>query len=475
MKKLLQRIKMLTLVSCAVAMLAVPCVAAAADTKSPKDLTLEEKYEMQEQRIRDLEKRLQEMEAAMSGKTERKTATTPAPAPVTATAPAPEPAHTGEYKAEVREPHQVLTANELVSAEFPGSWPMFGTDLRMKIGGWIKADFLYDFNGTTDKRQFLMSSIPVKGTPEYRDSGYTYFLAQDSRFNIDVRRIKPGDIPLNAFVEGDFWGGQFRLRHAYVTAGDFMIGQNWTTLSLLETLPFIIDFAAGDALFGGRVPQLRYTKKINDQWKVAAALESFDNQGIDNPNSLGGKASAKLPQLALRADYRWSTGVLFLGTSAAQLRWDGGATGPTAKALQIDGVVAGKQFLGTDNYFTWNISYGKGSGENIIAFAGSKANAVLTADGKLDTMPAFALIVGFWHKWNTQFSSNLMYAYGWLDTTDSRDPLALKEGGIGHVNLIWQPWKQFSTGIEFMWGTQRTQNGSSGSASRIQGMAKYDF
>lgn len=153
------------------------------------------------------------------------------------------------------------TASEgFSSTDFPGSLPMFGTDLRIKIGGYLKADLLYDFDGTRDKSQFLMSTIPVEGEPEYGKEGYTYFLAKETRVNIDIRRFAKDKIPLQLFVEGDFFtdGNQFRLRHAYITAGDFIIGQTWTTLSFLESMAFMIDFAAGDALFGGRSVQIRY-------------------------------------------------------------------------------------------------------------------------------------------------------------------------------------------------------------------------
>ncbi len=110
-----------------------------------------------------------------------------------------------------------------------------------------------------------------------------------------------------------------------------------------------------------------------------------------------------------------------------------------------------------------------------MAFAGSEANAVLTREGKLETMPAFAFVTGYMHRWNEQFSSNLGYAYGWLETPESRAPLSLKEGGIGHVNLFYSPIKEFTTGIEYMWGTQKTTNNALGRASRIQGTVKFEF
>ena len=155
-----------------------------------------------------------------------------------------------------------------------------------------------------------MPEIPVKGTPEYEDDGYISFFARETRFNIDVRRVTPGAITLSAFAEGDFFtsGNQFRLRHAYITFGDFLIGQTWTTLSFLESLPFMIDFAAGDALFGGRAPQIRYTKTLSDQWKVAVAVESLDLLGIDNPNTFGLNTRAYNFKLFVN-DAHWADGM----------------------------------------------------------------------------------------------------------------------------------------------------------------------
>ena len=437
----MRRLKII--LGCLVSLLVLASSVPAADAPQPAAPApanpQDQPQQSQEQRFQDMERRIQELESS---------------------------ARSGKDSADPE------------SKAFPGSWPMYGTDLRIKLGGYVKTDFLYDIDGTTDKNQFLMSTIPVNGTPEHANGGYAAFFSKETRFNMDVRRVTPGVVPLSAFIEGDFWttgSSQFRLRHAYMNVGDLTIGQTWTTLSFVETLPFMIDFAAGDALFGGRTSLIRYKMKLSDRWHMAVALESFDFLGIENPNGFGGKATTTFPLLAVSADYKWDTGHLWMGSSLAQLRWDGGATGPTDNAPQIDAVVAGKQYLGTDNYFTFNISGGKGSGENIMAFAGSEANAVLNASGKLDTMPAFAAVVGFWHRWSQELSSNFCYAYGWLDTPDSRAPLALKAGGIQHMNLIWQPWKQFSTGIEYMWGTVRAQNHEMGRASRIQTMAKFAF
>ncbi|GAB2487512.1 DcaP family trimeric outer membrane transporter [Algoriphagus taiwanensis] len=376
-----------------------------------------------------------------------------------------------------KENNLLNTGTDLIDESFVGSWPMFGTDLRMKVGGYFKADFVGDFNGTLDNSQFLMSTIPVEGQPEYGNSGYVNFFAKESRFNIDVRRIEQGKVPLKLFIEGDFFNDEtrFRLRHAYMVVGNFIFGQTWTTLSFLEAMPNMIDFAAGDALYGGRTVQVRYQKKVNEKILLAVGLEQLSFLGIENPDELVGKAIRKMPLLALRMDYSWKTGILFMGGSVAQLAWDGGLNGISPNALQINGAIAGRQYYsGKRGYFTFGMSYGQGAGENIIAFAGSNANAVLSANG-LKTIPALSSSLGLNFKWTDQWASNIHYAYGWLETPADRDPFALKRGGIGHLNLIYNPIKRISTGLEYIWGAQRTTNDSFGRASRLQFMTKFEF
>ena len=433
----------------------------------------------QSDRLDALEQRLKESELAQSRDEDTESAESLALTPPAETNGTRDDAAMTALSGDVRETHELFTRSELVSDEFPGSSPMFGTDLRMKVGGYIKTDFVADFDGTLDSTQFLMRTIPVKGTPDYGDDPYVEFFAKETRFNLDIRRTLPGSVPLRGFIEGDFFssGNDFRLRHAYVTAGDFIVGQTWTTLSFLEAMPYMIDFAAGDALYGGRAAQLRYQHSLSERWKLSLALEELQFLGIQNANNLPGKATSQWPLLAFRADYRYDSGLLLMGASFGQLHWDGSSGGPSDSAIQVAALLAGRQNLTERAYATWHLSYSEGAGENIMAFAGTDANAVLNARGKLETFPAFATVLGLGYDWTSTLSSNISYAYGWLDTPDSRAPLALKRGGIGHLNLIWRPNqnKHFSTGAEIMWGETRVQNNSTGNASRLQLMAKFEF
>jgi hypothetical protein len=237
----------------------------------------------------------------------------------------------------------------------------------------------------------------------------------------------------------------------------------------------MIDFAAGDALFGGRTAQFRYQRKLSDQLRLAVAIENIPFLGIENPNNIPGRAIYQLPFLPVRLDYSWKTGLLVVGGGVGMLGWNGGASGPNPNTLQASAVIAGRQYIGKVTYITWNLNYGQGSGENIMAFAGSKANAVLTNDGDLERIPSYSAVLGAKHSWSKKFASNFSYAYGWLQVPASREPFALQEGGIGHVNIIYSPLDYFSTGVEYMWGARRTTNDALGKASRLQMMAKFSF
>ena len=239
----------------------------------------------------------------------------------------------------------------------------------------------------------------------------------------------------------------------------------------------MFDFAAGDALFGGRANQVRYQKLLNERWKLSVAAEEMQFLGIQNADNLPGRATSQWPLLAVRADYNYDGGLVMIGSSIGQLHWDGGANGPSDSAVQLAFLVGGRHYLSKKAFATYHISYSEGAGENIMAFAETDANAVLDADGNLETFPAFAAVLGFGYDLTSTLTTQGSYAYGVLDTPDSRAPLALERGGVAHLNLTWTPNNNeyFSTGVEIMYGETRAQNGATGDATRLQLMSKFSF
>ena len=75
----------------------------------------------------------------------------------------------------------------------------------MRVGGYVKADAIFDFDGHGDPDQFLLGQIAVYGSPEAARDGYFNAHARETRFNLDFRETTPGEPAKQAFVEVDFF------------------------------------------------------------------------------------------------------------------------------------------------------------------------------------------------------------------------------------------------------------------------------
>ena len=376
------------------------------------------------------------------------------------------------------EPALILTGDDLVAADFPGSFPVFGTDARMRIGGYVKADAIFDFDGHGDPDQFLLGQIAVDGSPEAARDGYFNAHARETRFNLDFRETTPGEPAKQAFVEVDFFtppdsSAVLRLRHAYAVYGDVLVGRSWTTVSELRALPFMIDFAFGDSLFGGRTEQVRWQQALGGG-SLALALENPSDNSIANPLGLAGRSSPRIPYFAARWSNDNTSRLFTVGTQIQQLRWDGDNVIPDDTTIGWAVVLAGRWQINDSSYLTGTGSYSDGFSEGVLALAGGGGSAVITPQG-LDTDRAVTLSFGASKHWTDTWSSNFHYA--WLDRSGDqlRPGTETESGGIGHINMMWQPTDKVRAGVEFIWGSRDTLDGSSGDGSRLMGTFRYDF
>ena len=375
------------------------------------------------------------------------------------------------------------TGQDLIDASFPNSWPLFGSKAKIAIGGFVKLDYIQDFNGGYDRFQYEIQNVPVPGDGRPSQSGYMNMHARESRVNFDVRSISEVGTPLRFFFEFDFYNldrGAFyqtpRLRHIYAVIGRVLIGRSWGTQTDLFAIPTTIDFAAGDALTGIRRDQIRWEDKINEKMNYAIAIEMNDFPEIE-ANGFEGQASSLFPILVGRITRNTvSGGRLFLGASLYQLRWDGQDAGPNDSALGWGVSFSGREYLIKDKfYINWLGSYGDGWGSNIVSTLGTNAAAILNPNGQLETMQAWNMLGGFAFNLSPTLMANVSTAWFGIDPSDYRSPDAIKSGGSIHANIIWSPIKNANTGIEFMTLRRNNGDGASGNGNRLQLMIKYLF
>jgi hypothetical protein len=376
-----------------------------------------------------------------------------------------------------------LTGQDLVDATFPNSIPIFGTKARFAFGGYVKLDYVQDFNGGYDRFQYEIQNVPVAGDGRPVQSGYMNMFARESRFNFDVRSITEKGLPLRVFFEFDFYNldrGAFnqslRVRLAYAVVGRLLFGRSWGTGTDLYAVPTTIDFAAGDALTGTRRAQVRFEDQFaNKKYSYAVGVEMLEFPGIDGPDTLG-QASQILPMLVGRLTKSTSSGGrLFFSASLFQLRWDGRDIIPNATAFGWGFSFSGRENFGKNHHFIWQASYGQGWGSQIVSTVGSKSSAILTPQNQLETMPALNLGAGVAISISPTLVSNLNIAWYSIDPSVYRSPSSIKSGASGHVNLIWSPIKNVNTGIEYMLLRRTNTDNNFGLGNRLQAMIKYVF
>lgn len=402
-------------------------------------------------------------------------------------------------EAQEQEPAPV-PANVVTGGDQPGSFKLPGTDTSVKIGGYVKGDFIYDVNSDLGD-SFVFSSIPADGSTADDREGHFRAHARQTRVNIQTwTPTNFGEV--HTYIEGDFFGTggnevfsnstSFRLRHAFGEVGPVLAGQTWSNFMYLDSYPETVDFFGPVGIPFVRQGQLRYTHAASDNLSLSFSLENseFTGLGPDGETTIGStRASAQdlqfgidtLPDFTARATYDTDLFSLNLSGVARLLEVDDGGDltdGPAndeefgwgvlaAGVLKLGGV---SPVFGQDTLVA-NFTYGDGVGRYIIN--GFSQDAQVQADGSLDTIESWGVAAGYTHHWNDEFRTNLVY--GHYDT-ESFAGDATETLDSFHVNLIWSPSDRFQFGVEYIYGMRTFGDGSlDNDAQRVQFAGQFFF
>ena len=117
--------------------------------------------------------------------------------------------------------------------------------------------------------------------------------------------------------------------------------------------------------------------------------------------------------------------------------------------------------------------YGDGYGTQL---KGGPEEAVFdTADSELDTIRIWGSFGGIQHFWTEKFRSNLTYGHVSADNPASVPSDALDSTTYTSANLIWNPFKQLTLGVEYLWGRRENVDGASGTSNRFLFSSRFDF
>lgn len=343
--------------------------------------------------------------------------------------------------------------------EFEGGLIVFGRDVAMKIGGFVKADFIYDFDPIDSTDSFVTTNIPVGAPPRTNARFHT----RQTRLSFDTRWVAD-ERTVRVYVEGDFFdenSERFRLRHAYGEVGSILVGKTWTTFTDVAAVPATIDFEGSVSSVNRRQAQARWTGQLSERLTLALAVE--DTRFIlEVPDDFSGDARSPSPDFV---------GHVRLATERARFQTAGlyriGGFQPTGEAVQT-GSAWGLNFTGTILLADATKTYGQiVFGEGIGSYRDLPDAAPETATSE-KVLPLFGWMVGFTHEWNDKWSSNFTYAENSLDNAAFQTADEVHRTTYLAVNLIWSRWERVWGGIEYLYGLRENVDREVGTAHRLQ-------
>ena len=354
-------------------------------------------------------------------------------------------------------PPQMLHRRASVAAgDFPHSLLIPGTDVSVKIGGYVKADFIHDFNSIGNTDEFDTSTIPTSGIQTQN----TRLHARQTRLNLDVRQ--PSELgEVQVFTEGDFFatGNAFRLRHAYGKLGPLLAGQTWSTFMDETIMPDLLDFESPTGALLTRRALFRWTQPISDMEGLEYSVAVEDASPVFS--STAGTFENALPDFIGRLRLQHNNGHLQLAGFVTKAAFDP-TVGSDTEAVAWGCSLSGSLIILDSDKLMAQVAYGEG----IQRFRGGQSYEI-DAGGSLIAVPAQACYLAYEHAWTKQAKSVIAYSRADVDN-QAVAPTSLKSTDYLAANILWTPIERVRLGVEYLHGVRVDQNASKGDANRLQ-------
>ena len=358
-------------------------------------------------------------------------------------------------------------------------------DFELGYSGYIKLDTLItDYSdgnpsdGSIGRDFYVPSTTPVNGNSE--DAVFDMH-AKQTRFRFGTKGEYDGHM-ITAAIEMDFLlspGGNERvsnsynprLRHAFVTYDNWLVGQTWSNFQNVGALPDTLDFIGpAEATIFIRQSQVRYK---TGPW-------SFSIENPDTTVSPGFDAgristdSGSVPDATARYEFKGDWGNVVVAGLLRQLKFEEADIDVDEDEVGYGISVSGKQNIGARDDFRWMASYGDGLGRYIgLNFS---PGAQLDASGDMDTISSYGVFGAYRHFWNDKYRSTVQAGLLKVDNDeDDSGGTANETAYNASVNLIFQPVKAFFFGGEIKYAKRETENGDDGDFVRFQFSARYNF
>ena len=370
--------------------------------------------------------------------------------------------------------------NVPLDPKYKGFFRLPGTQTILKIGGYFKTDFIYDFKPAGNPESFIPSSIPIPTVVGVNNATVSI---RPTRLSLDFRipSTQLGDVRF--YVEGDLFGTNAttpRLRHAYAQVRNVLIGQTFSNFMDPDGFPDTLDFQGPNGMVSVRNPQLRYGIALTPRTTFYISVEKPSSDITFKTPQFSSQPNAPSPDGVIRVRQEFERGhfqVAAIFRSIAAFV----ATTPTAKTDSVFGwgvnASTGVKTFGKDNAI-FAVAAGHGISRYLQDTSGLGIDAEPNSPTSLKATPAVGVEAAYQHYWLKNLRSSAFYSYAAVDNTAlfaSASPGTYNHATYTGSNIIWNPYGSLNVGAEFLYGWAMEQNGLKANAPRIQFSAKYSF
>ncbi|WP_052572701.1 DcaP family trimeric outer membrane transporter [Haloferula sp. BvORR071] len=357
-----------------------------------------------------------------------------------------------------------------------------GTDTMFKIGGSARVDAIADFEDNGNPNQFVPSTIPVGNQAGYSGDERSTIHGKGTRISLEIRRPTEQFGNLRIYNENDFFGDStsntmtFRVRHFYGQAWNFLIGQTFSGFMNPDAWPDVIDYQGPVGIINRRQAQIRYTQPLWDdcgEGQAYISLEYPESDLLDASLPANSEARSSTPDVVIGGRWEGDLGNIQLAGIGRSLNFDSD-TGADGSTMGWGVSLSGAWHITEKDDLLAQLAYGEGIARYVNDFNGNSLDAVFVG-GDLEAVPIFAPMVGYTHRWSEHFRSTVAASWVMADLPAGVNALTPETTASIGANLVWQPTSSFRMGLEYLYGTKETYDGTDGDANRLNFVVRYDL
>ena len=348
---------------------------------------------------------------------------------------------------------------------------------EVKIAGFIQPAMYFDNNNVLNNDMFVTSEIPTTQITDIKFRRF-HLSANQSRLGLQFKFPK-AEKNTFAFLDADFFSSPksehnyFRLRHAYLSYAELIIGQTWTNFGDVSSAPNTLDLEGPNSMPSSRVAQIRWRRQVNPKWNFLVALE--EPRGDYTPLDSAAVVRSAMPEMVIKPKLtlkngHWTNSIIYKPITYTDKNYS------FKKKLSAWGFTSSLVINLPDRFkglfdvkkrtFSGFFIIGNGTQGAVNDFGGLGYEAFPKDSTTLETLFYYGGYASFSFVLNKRWSSTYVYSY-----LHQEKPLTttniFKKSHYFAVNAIYAFNKYFTTGAEILYGAKENHDETNGNAYRL--------